>query len=203
LRKLEAQLPDTVEVVTLDFRGLPNSTLQHGILIANALLDEKPIGQVESTSGIRTITAEPGTLFGDRKLVIVIDGRTQGTALWIAAAVADAEAGGVVFGKSSSSGLVHEGVPLENADFVVHMPTVRLRRIDGSLLIPLEENMGTSIQGLTVIRQPTIIGRLLQQPKLGNIEVEPMLQQGSTQSIANTIAHWYEQLPTTPDEPKE
>lgn len=61
---------ETVEVVTLDFRGLSGRNLHHGILMGSALLDEQPIGQVETTGGMRKITAEPGALFGDRKLVI-------------------------------------------------------------------------------------------------------------------------------------
>lgn len=131
LRKIEAGLPDSVEVVTLDFRNQAGTNLQHGILLANALLDEKPIGKVESTTGIRLVTAEPGTLFGDRKLLIVINQRTGGTPLWIATAVKDNSEEQIVFGQSDTSSFVQDAVPLEGTDFVIDMPTQRLLRSNG------------------------------------------------------------------------
>lgn len=134
LRQIAAELPETVEVVTIDFRRLTGRNLHHGVLLANALLDGKPIGQIETTDGVRTVTAERGTLFGDRKLVILIDRMTQGTPLWIAAAVKEAGNNNEVIGDFASDGLVFDAVPLPRTDFVVTMPTARLRRIDGKPL---------------------------------------------------------------------
>jgi C-terminal processing protease CtpA/Prc len=134
LRKIEAQLPETVEVVTLDFRRLHGRDLHHGILIGNALLDDRPIGQIESRDGMRKVAAEPGALFGDRKLIILYDQRTQGTPLWIAAAVDDAVWRGTPNAQLRPDDMVYEGVPLEGGDLVIEIPTKRLRRVGGGQL---------------------------------------------------------------------
>ncbi|MBD3673916.1 MAG: PDZ domain-containing protein [Planctomycetaceae bacterium] len=174
LRQIEAELPETVETVTLDFRRLSERNLHHGILLANALLDGEPIGQIETTDGVRTVTAERGTLFGNRKLVILIDGYTQGTPLWIAASVA--EAGHEVIGEFASDGLVFDAVPLTGTDFVVSMPTARLRRVDGKPLA-LDQGRPSATEYLSNIRRRRAAAgapRLINQPELLSFPFEDL-----------------------------
>jgi len=203
LQKIEESLPDTVEVVTFDFRNLSGDNLHHGILIANALIDGKPIGQVETTGGVKKLTAEPGALFGERKLIALLNNNTGGTALWLSTVIEEAAAGGVAFGQSAREGFVSEGIPIADGKLVLQLPTARLRRIDGSPLASREPRTDDSFQGVTRVRPPGLLGRLIQRDKLGNIKIEPILQQGNLKTIADTIASWYRQQAPILNEPKE
>lgn len=87
LRKIEASLPATVEHVVFDFRNLFNQHLHHATLLANALLDEKPLGSVTDSQGTRKVASEPGRMFDQRHLTVLINGGTAGTPEWIAAAL--------------------------------------------------------------------------------------------------------------------
>lgn len=196
LRKMEAELPETVEMVTLDFRSLSGRNLHHGILIANALLDGKPIGQVETTEGVRTVTAEPGTLFGDRKLLILIDPSTQGTPLWIAAAVKAAGGDHEVIGKFQSDGLVFDAVPLPGTDLVVTMPTARLRRFDGQPLSVRHEAPTTAVP------LPRIPVKRFEREALFPGSNPPdlnRLKSVSLQDLAEELARWLPEVQNSED----
>ncbi len=134
LRKIDSKLPDSVTRLVLDFRRIQNSNLHHGRLLANALLDEKPLGTVATPEKETTYATESGNLFGDFSLTILVDQTTSGTPEWIAAAVVDSGRGILAGKPTSGRGYVTEDVEL-NSSTVLEIPTALLRRSNGETLL--------------------------------------------------------------------
>lgn len=97
-RELKAWEPRLREAGTqaliLDLRGTRAGgdfdTYHAALLLADALLDGKPLGKLRTRDGERDFTADREALFRDWPLAILIDKYTDGPAEWVAAAVQDA-----------------------------------------------------------------------------------------------------------------
>jgi carboxyl-terminal processing protease len=61
------------------------------VLLADSLLDGKPIGDLRTREGWRKFTADRECLFRDLPLAVLIDESTSGPASWVAAALQDAD----------------------------------------------------------------------------------------------------------------
>lgn len=134
LRKLESELGDTVRHVELDFRSLSNHHLHHGRLLANALLDEQPLGSTRSRSGEVKYKTEPGRLFEGLVLTILTNRQTAGTPEWIAAAIQANKRGEIRGEPTAGAGFVTESVPLDD-EVVLELPVAMLRTEAGEPLI--------------------------------------------------------------------
>ena len=156
LRKIERRLPEQATRVVLDFRGIAHHNLHHGRLLASALIDNGIIGTVVGIEGKEEVKAEPGRLFDDRQLVVLVGQFTRGTPEWIAAALQHHKIAKVCGQPSAGAGYVTEGV--EVGLRVADVPVASLRTPgDKPLLvssaIPLRANFG-----------PTAVARTHQPP---------------------------------------
>ncbi len=136
LRQINAKLDANVRKVVLDFRLSDSSNLHYGELLGNALLDDGTIGWVTDRDGEkRQVDAEPGTVFPDRQLVVVIGSNTGGVLKWVAAALHD-NGQALLYGDASTAeALTMEAVPL-HSELRVKLPTHALSRADGATLTP-------------------------------------------------------------------
>ncbi len=74
LRKFASQLEsDGARALVLDLRGLRTDNLHSTVVIADALLDHGCIGGVKTSHGETKYQAEPGALFQDWPLVVLVD----------------------------------------------------------------------------------------------------------------------------------
>ena len=134
LRKIEAKLQDDNRLVVLDVRFLRSHHLHHGTLLASALLDGGVVGSVDSATGNRQISAEPGRLFPGRQLALLIAPTTSGTIEWVAASLQDQQQAILVGTPTAGRAFVLETVPTAYPNLLVQIPTGRLRRADGRRL---------------------------------------------------------------------
>jgi carboxyl-terminal processing protease len=139
LRKINVKLDAKVEAVVLDFRSADGLNLHYGELLANALIDDDAIGFiVDADGGRRRVDAEPGTIFADRRLLVVIDGATGGVLKWIAAALQNTGQA-VLYGDPSTAPAMTVSA-MEIGDGVsVSLPTRALLRANGERLTPSSE----------------------------------------------------------------
>jgi carboxyl-terminal processing protease len=83
------------EGVILDLRGADGHESFDGyhsaLLLADSLLDSKPIGELTTRDGSRKFAADRECLFRDLPLAVLIDESTNGPAAWVAAALQDAD----------------------------------------------------------------------------------------------------------------
>jgi hypothetical protein len=85
-----------VQALILDLRdtgGSDGFNNDHAaLLLADSLLDGKPLGKLRTREGTREFTADRECLFRDWPLAILIDKYTSGPAEWVAAALQDSVA---------------------------------------------------------------------------------------------------------------
>lgn len=148
LRKAASEFPEQTRHVVLDFRQLSNRNLHHGQLVADALLDEKPLGSVTSADGKNPLKSEPGELFDGLQLTVVVDKSTTGTAEWIAAALQDHGRAIVAGNGTALSPFVNESVPAPD-NIVITLPVGMLKRINDQ---PIEARRSPA-----VINTPTAV----------------------------------------------
>ncbi|MEO2012870.1 MAG: S41 family peptidase [Fuerstiella sp.] len=134
LRKKEAELGDDIGLVVLDVRRLRNHNLHNARLLANALLDSEVVGSVDTMEGNQQFSAEPGRLFADRQLVLLIGSSTVGTIEWIAAALQDRQQAILIGTPTPGRAFVSETIPTSQPDLLIQLPTGRLRSADGRRL---------------------------------------------------------------------
>lgn len=121
----------------LDLRFTEPGNVHHAVLLANALLDGEEIGRVRTLSGDRTFVAEPGQLFPDVKIGLLVARGTSGTLEWVAAALQDAGRA-MIFGDwTSGRALASEPIPFGSDDQVLILPTALLERPSGRPLFRL------------------------------------------------------------------
>ncbi|HEV8001689.1 MAG TPA: S41 family peptidase [Planctomycetaceae bacterium] len=86
-----------VQALILDLRGTGGATrggfdsYHSALLVADSLLDGKPLGTLRTRDGARKFTADRECLFRDMPLAVLIDANTNGPAQWVAAALQDAQ----------------------------------------------------------------------------------------------------------------
>ena len=100
------------------------------VLLADRLLDGKPIGKLRSTNGVREFVADRDCLFRELPLAILVDQNTNGPAAWVAAALQDADPRkqekrrAVIVGTpSGDDNFVRSAWPLPNGDESLILPT--------------------------------------------------------------------------------
>ena len=147
LRKLESELSEDMTHIELDFRSLSNHHLHHARLLANALLDENPLGTTQSQKGDVKYITEPGCLFEGLRLTILVDQRTAGTPEWIAAAVQSAERGNIKGRPTAGAGFVIESVRFDD-ETTLELPVARLRSASGILLIAKSQHASAVVSPL-------------------------------------------------------
>jgi C-terminal processing protease CtpA/Prc len=81
--------------LVIDLRGTGGrggfDSYHSALLLADSLLDGKPLGSLLTRDGARKFTADRECLFRDMPLAVLVDGNTHGPAEWVAAALQDAE----------------------------------------------------------------------------------------------------------------
>ena len=127
-------LDDGIRGVVLDLRGNSGGSVHHAKLFADALLDGGAIGGVRLKESRTAHSAERECLLKDMPLAVLIDGKTRGTAEWLAAALQDNGRAIVLGERSSGDPWVRRGVPIEGVEYVFLMATGVLERRDGTLL---------------------------------------------------------------------
>lgn len=134
LRKIRADLKDTVENVAIDLRGCAGQEHHHyGALLASALVDGGPLGAIVTRHRRREIEADPGTLFPGRKVAVVVGTNTAGAVLWLGRVMSDSGQCVVLGQVNRQHGiLVSEDFPLESKAWVVRMPVGSLVSADSS-----------------------------------------------------------------------
>jgi len=106
-------------------------SLHAAILLADSLLDGKPLGKLRTRDGIRQFMADRDCLFRGWPLVVLIDEYTGGAAEWVAAALQDADPRTqprnrraiVVGSRSGGDNFVRSAVPLPDSDGVLVLAT--------------------------------------------------------------------------------
>ncbi len=83
-----------VKGLVLDLRGTNGhggfDSYHSALLLADSLLDGKPMGSLLTREGSRTFTADRDCLFRDMPLAVLTDANTNGPAEWVVAALQDA-----------------------------------------------------------------------------------------------------------------
>lgn len=113
LRKIRAKLPEATRHLVLDFRNIHNHNLHHGRLLANALIDDALIGFVVTADDTESVRSEPGRMFEDMRLTVLINRQTGGTAEWIAAALQEHKVASIKGQPTAGAGYVTDGVEID------------------------------------------------------------------------------------------
>ena len=84
-----------VKGLILDFRNTGGSggfdSYHAALLLADSLLDGKPLGKLRTRDGVRTFAADRDCLFRDWPLAVLVNQNTSGPAQWVVAALQDAD----------------------------------------------------------------------------------------------------------------
>ena len=134
LRELAAKMEaEGLKAVVLDLRGLRQGQgdLHAAVLLADELLDGGTIGHVRTADRKVTYTAEPGALFRDWPMAVLVDGETAGHSEWIAAALQDNKRAPVVGLPTSGQGGTRSTVPVGDGAWAATLVTGLLERRDG------------------------------------------------------------------------
>jgi C-terminal processing protease CtpA/Prc len=124
LRAFEAKLLSAgAQAVVLDLRNVHDGgpeSYHSAVLLADSLLDGKPIGKLRTRERVQEFVADRETLFRDMPLAILVNENTRGAAEWVVGALQRAEPPKpnpkrriVILGKpTSGSNVVTSAVPL-------------------------------------------------------------------------------------------
>ena len=153
LRKIANTLEDSITRVVLDFRtSLDASHLHYGKLLANALINDRDIGHVvDRNQNAQMFHAEPGAVFSNRDLYVVIDHRTGPVLKWVAAAIQDTKSGTLIGLPATTSSITTEAFEIPEDGIAVVLPTRQLSRANGQWLTTrsgFQSNFSTSIPKL-------------------------------------------------------
>jgi C-terminal peptidase prc len=93
LRAWEIKLQNAgAQAVVLDLRGVGDvgpESYHSAVLLADSLLDGKPIGKLRTRERVQEFAADREALFRDMPLAILVNKHTGGAAEWVAAALQD------------------------------------------------------------------------------------------------------------------
>jgi C-terminal peptidase prc len=131
-----------VQAVILDLRNVGDigpESYHSAVLLADSLLDGKPIGKLRTRERVQEFAADRETLFRDIPLAILVNKNTSGAAEWVAAALQDAktaQAGkhrAVIVGQTThGSDLIKTAVPFPGGDEILMLATAVWMRPDQS-----------------------------------------------------------------------
>jgi len=131
---LEAQ---GFQALVLDLRnaGPTGPTdVQHAVLLADELLDEGPIGQVEDYNGTKQFRSGPDCLFRRWPIVVLVNQYTRGDAEFLAAALQDNKRATIVGDQTFGAAAVQSAVEMPDGLGVVVLRTGLMKRADGRSL---------------------------------------------------------------------
>ena len=124
LRKFEYRARhDGCRALVLDLRGCGQSELHYGVTLGDALLDDQPLGQLRTTSGVAIYTAQPESLFQGWPFVVLLDGETSDHAAWLAASLRANRRAHVLGFDFSREYFVHAPVAVPDSDLSIIMAT--------------------------------------------------------------------------------
>jgi len=117
--------------VLLDLRGNPGGYVSEAVGVASQFLASGVVYQTEDAEGTRTPSnVEPGGLWTDRPVVVLVDRSTASSAEIVASAIQDADRGIVVGEPTFGTGTVLAEFPLEDGS-ALRIGTVRWLTADG------------------------------------------------------------------------
>lgn len=127
-----------VQAVILDLRNVGDigpESYHSAILLADSLLDGKPIGKLRTRERSQEFTADRETLFRDVPLAILVNKYTGGAAEWVAAALQDAnppkaaKRRAVIVGQATrGANLITSAVPVPGSQEVLMVATAAWSR---------------------------------------------------------------------------
>ncbi len=77
LRQIESRLSSEVRNIIIDLRATADTDLHNAHIFADALTEEASLGAVKSRTGTLQIRTEPGRLFRNRRVILLISQRTS------------------------------------------------------------------------------------------------------------------------------
>jgi len=146
---------DGIEGLLLDLTMVvpETGTIHHAVLLADALLDDQPIGVVRTGSGDELRRSAPGELFPELPISVLVGPYTSGTAEWVAAALEDSGRATRYGGRTAGDVTVQEALTIGDGSQVIRLATAELRRADNS---PIEGRQGQRGRESVHIPQVTI-----------------------------------------------
>eukprot|EP00913_Durusdinium_trenchii_P022799 g21403.t1 len=134
LRQVERQLRGKgVRGILLDLR-YGGGTLHDIVMVADALLDGKVIGRVQTGQSVKTHKSRPGALFAGLPLAVLLDRTASSGREFLAAALQDGRAAVVVGEPTSGDGVVRRAIPIPGWNHSMVIAVGTLQRGDGTPL---------------------------------------------------------------------
>ncbi len=141
LRAWEIKLQNAGDqAVVLDLRGVGDvgpESYHSAVLLADSLIDGKPIGKLRTRERVQEFAADREALFRDMPLAILVNKHTGGAAEWVAAALQDsnpaqpAKRRAVIVGQPTrGANLITSAVPVPGAEEVLMVATAVWDRPD-------------------------------------------------------------------------
>lgn len=125
LRDLASRI-GTPREIRIDLSGVDQGTVHNAILIADEILDSGTIGFVVERGSRRRIEAQPGALFENIPITVIVGRNTSGPAEWLAQSLIE-NGRATAAGEPSAGAAVGMSVhPLPGGRMVVQIPTQRL-----------------------------------------------------------------------------
>ena len=155
LRKIIGELPESVSTIILDLRFCADGSLHHLHLLADALLDDGHVGDIETRSGVRPLNTEAGTVLEGRKPVLAYQPGNSEQVNWLAAVVQE------------------KGVPVFRDEFTFRDSPDELGAVAQSLVEFVASHDGTHYIGMATTRLLTSDGKQLDREKPAGILLEP------------------------------
>ncbi|GAC1452020.1 MAG: hypothetical protein NVSMB9_37020 [Isosphaeraceae bacterium] len=134
LRELAARMElEELKALVIDLRkvGQGQGDLHSAVLLADELMDGGTIGRVRMADRVVIHSAEPGALFRDWPMVVLVDEKTQGHAEWLAAALQDSQRASIVGRRTAGLGETLSSVPVGKTGWGASLATGLLERWDG------------------------------------------------------------------------
>jgi C-terminal peptidase prc len=130
LRAFEVKLQNAgTQAVILDLRNVADigpEAYHSALLLADSLLDGKPIGKLRTRERVQEFAADREVLFRDMPLAILVNKWTGGAAEWVAAALQDAnpvqpaKRRAVIVGQSTrGANLITSAVPVPGGEILI------------------------------------------------------------------------------------
>jgi C-terminal processing protease CtpA/Prc len=144
LRAWEIKLQNAgAQAVVLDMRGVGDvgpESYHAAVLLADSLIDGKPIGNLRTRERVQEFAADREALFRDMPLAIVVNKHTGGAAEWVAAALQDSNPANpaqptkrraVIVGQPTrGANLITSAIPVPGAEEVLMVATAVWDRPD-------------------------------------------------------------------------
>ena len=182
LQQIEQQLHDQdLQGIILDVRS-GGGILHDVIMVADSLLDGGLIGHVRDLDRTRTYKAEPGALFQDVPMAVLVDHNTNADRVFLTAALQDHERATVIGQPTGGQTYVNSMVSLPGTEQKIRLATAVMQRGDGTTLLlhpnqsisPINPFKRTKVKGK--VSPSSIIPDHIVQPAAGNeTQADPVL----------------------------